>query len=149
MTMHHFRYIHSARIPFGLWLGAALALMASVVSLTSSADAQVLPRDPGCGALAASCPAGVKSSSCVALRQRCHNGAEGTKARGASGGTSVGMSQLDHPTDMPHCAEGQELMMVPTCKCASALETGAPPGDPETCATCNNDGVRLECQNVH
>jgi hypothetical protein len=138
------------RIRFGLGLGAALslALAANLVSLTSAAAAQGLVHDPACGGLAARCPATLKLSSCIALRQRCGNGAEGAKTPVASGRPSVGMTQLDHPTDLPRCSEGQELVMVPTCRCASPLDMGAPSGALGTCATCSNDGVRLECQNA-
>jgi hypothetical protein len=141
-TMNHFRYALAARVLFGL--GAALSQTVILFAPTSSAEAQVPPRDQGCDALAARCPAGVKSAPCVALRQRCSNTTQGAKP----GGTSAGMSQLDHPTDMPHCSEGQELVMVPTCRCASPLETGTPSGDLGTCASCSNDGMRLECQSA-
>jgi hypothetical protein len=87
------------------------------------------PDNAACRLYAARCQGGINSPLCTRLQQRCGK-----------------LSPLSDPTEMPDCDPDQEIVIVPTCQCATTLDTGNATGHTEGCASCSSDGLRFECQ---
>ena len=127
--------------------GVARPLAAAGLMLAIAGPALAQSGAAACGSYQSLCQGRPKPGLCAQLQQRCGGSADGAASIQPHGDQSLTMPQLDNPTDMPDCTKDQELVMVPTCQCESALDT-AGSGD-NACGTCTTDGVRMECQNAH
>lgn len=119
-------------------------LLSLTLSMVGNATAQ--RSDPACATYASSCKGRLASPLCVQLQKRCGAPTAGAASVQSPDSNTQGMPQLDQPTEMPDCPNGQEMVMVPTCQCATPLGTGDAPGDSGACTSCSPDGVRMECQ---
>ena len=107
------------------------------------------PGDITCQGYAARCQGHANTPICTQLRQRCGSGAAGGTYIQAPTGNKPDMPQLDTPTDMPDCGPNEEMVMVPTCQCATPPVAGNAPDAGDACAACTSDGMRMECQPAH
>jgi hypothetical protein len=125
-------------------IGRIFLLFSLTLGLVGNATAQ--RSDPACASYASSCRGRLASPICVQLQKRCGAPNSGAASIQSPDSNMQGMPQLDAPTEMPDCPNGQEMVMVPTCQCATPLGTGDASGDGGACASCTPDGVRMECQ---
>ena len=125
-------------------IGRAFLILGLMLGVAGDATAQ--HNDKACASYASSCRGRLASPLCVQLQKRCGASGDGAASIQSPDSNTQGMPELDKPTEMPDCPTGQEIVMVPTCQCATPLGTGEPPGDNGACASCSPDGVRMECQ---
>jgi hypothetical protein len=119
-------------------------ILSLALSVVGNATAQ--RSDKACASYASSCRGRLASPLCVQLQKRCGAPTDGAASIQSPDSNTQGMPELDKPTEMPDCPAGQEMVMVPTCQCATPLGTGGASGDDGACASCTPDGVRMECQ---
>jgi hypothetical protein len=139
LPAHHLNRLH-------VGMGRVLISFCMLFAVVGHASGQ--PGDAACKSYEARCQGRGNSPLCVQLRQRCGGAAGAAASLPSSIGDAHGMTELDSPTEMPDCARGQELVMVPTCQCDASIEPGAARGDDGSCATCTRDGVRMECRDA-
>jgi hypothetical protein len=125
-------------------IGRTFLILSLTLSAVGNAAAQHV--DKACASYAASCRGRLASPLCLQLQKRCGASTDGAASIQPPDSNAQGMPELDKPTEMPDCPAGQEMVMVPTCQCATPLVTGDAPGDNGPCASCTPDGVRMECQ---
>jgi hypothetical protein len=127
--------------------GVAQVLVAWGVALGVAGPASAQTNNTDCGLYHTSCHGVTTPPVCAQLQTQCAAPARGTASTPVLG-RRAGMPQLDAPTALPDCAEGQELVMVPTCQCDTPLDAGTTATGNATCASCTSDGYRIECQNT-
>jgi hypothetical protein len=125
-------------------IGRIFLILSLTFGVVGNATAQ--RGDKACASYASSCQGRLASPLCVQLQKRCGATTGGAASIQSPDSTTQGMPELDQPTEMPDCPNGQEMVMVPTCQCATPLGMGGAPDDNGACASCTPDGVRMECQ---
>jgi hypothetical protein len=125
-------------------VGRTLSIVSLTLCMVGNATAQ--HSDKACASYASSCQGRLASPLCVQLQKRCGATAGGAASIQSPDNHAQGMPDLDHPTEMPDCPAGQEMVMVPTCQCSTPFNAGDAPTDNGACASCTADGVRMECQ---
>lgn len=103
----------------------------------------------GCSPQAMTCKGITNPALCAALQRRCGAGT-GTQrpAPNAQDDQSADPSRQQGLTELPDCADNEELVMVPTCRCGESDEAvGAAAGN-GGCTTCTDSGVRMACEKI-
>lgn len=125
-------------------IGRSFFVLGLTLGAFGSATAQ--RSDKACASYASSCQGRLASPLCVQWQKRCGAPTNGAASIQSPDSNTQSMPELNNPTEMPECPSGQEMVMVPTCQCATPLGARDAPGDNGACASCTPDGVRMECQ---
>lgn len=134
-----------------IWVLIGVCVTLSLSSHASLAQQSV----DACRYYDAQCKGGATSPICAQLKRRCGAAAGATSggpAKQSQSGNATDMPQLDSPMELPDCTQDQEMVMVPTCQCATPGETGGVAGGgvagDNACSNCTANGVRMECQPI-
>jgi hypothetical protein len=136
LRLHHTRY------------GVARVLVVCGVTLGAAGHASAQTNGVNCEFYDTRCRGVTSPPMCAQLRTQCAASAHGTTSTQSIPGRRAGMPQLDAPTTLPDCAEGLEMVMVPTCQCETPLDAGTTAAGNSACASCTSDGYRIECQST-
>ena len=110
---------------------SAWTLIAFCVISGGATRSSAQPNAAACRVYLPRCVSGSNTPLCIRLQQLCGK-----------------LSMPVDPMEVPDCGKDQEIVMVPTCRCGTALDTDATVGNNEGCTSCTSDGLRLECQKV-